>query len=50
MNGIAAVEPIELTETTETYYYKTIILITILITVLSVVNIAFLYRYIIEQG
>ncbi len=49
MNGIAAVEPIELTETTETYYYKTIILITILITVLSVVNIAFLYRYIIEQ-
>ncbi len=49
MNGIAVVEPIELTETTETYYYKTIILITILITILSAINIAFLYRYIIEQ-
>lgn len=49
MSDYAAVQPVELTETTETYYYKTIIGMAVLITILCGINIAVLYRYIVEK-
>lgn len=49
LTGLASVEPIELTDDNDIYYYKTIILISILVTLLSAINIAVLYRYIVEK-
>lgn len=41
-------QPIEFTAATEIYYYKTIILISVIIAVLAAINMAILYRYILK--
>ena len=40
---------LELTETTEIYFYKTIMLISVVIAILAAINMAILYRYILEK-
>ncbi len=42
-------QPIEFTAATEIYYYKTIMLISVIIAVLAAINMAILYRYILEK-
>ena len=47
--GLAYVQPLEFESTSEIYYYKTIILISIVIAILAAINMAILYRYILEK-
>ncbi len=42
-------QPIEFTAATEIYFYKTIMLISVIIAVLAAINMAILYRYILEK-
>ena len=49
MGEYTYVEEVEITETTEAYYYKTIILISVVIAILAAINMAILYRYIFEK-
>ena len=42
-------QDIQLTEAKEIYYYKTIMLISVVIAVLAAINMAILYRYILEK-
>ena len=47
--GLAYVQPLEFESTSEIYYYKTIILISVVIAILAAINMAILYRYILEK-
>jgi|GEM_PF-1235345 len=49
MGDVAYVENIEIQEEQEIYYYKTIILISVVIAILAAINMAILYRYILEK-
>ena len=49
MGDVAYLEKPEITDIVETYYYKTIILISIVIAILAAINMAILYRYIFEK-
>lgn len=49
MSGDVEIQPIDLTESTDKYYYKTIILISVIITLLSAINFTILYRFILEN-
>ena len=47
--GRATLPPMEFTEVSEIYYYRTILLISAVIAVLAAVNMAILYKYILER-
>lgn len=47
--GRAALPALEFTEVSELYYYRTILLISAVIAVLAAVNMAILYKYILER-
>ena len=49
MGDVAYLEKPEITDITETYYYKTIIIISVVIAILAAINMAILYRYILEK-
>ncbi len=49
LGGGAYVENITITDAKEIYYYKTIMLISVVIAVLAAINMAILYRYILEK-
>ncbi len=49
MGDVAYLEKPEITDITETYYYKTIIIISVIIAILAAINMAILYRYILEK-
>lgn len=45
----AALPPVEFTEVGEIYYYRTVLLISVVIAVLTAINMAILYRYILQR-
>ena len=47
--GLLFVQELEFVDATEIYYYKTIMLIAVVIAVLAAINMAILYRYILEK-
>ncbi len=49
LGGNVYLQEIKFTEATEIYYYKTIMLISVVIALLAAVNMAILYRYILEK-
>lgn len=49
MGDTVYLQPMEFTDATEIYYYKTVMLISVFIAVLAAINMAILYRYILEK-
>ncbi len=49
MGDMINIPEVELTEASQIYYYKTIMLISVVIAVLAAINMAILYRYILEK-
>lgn len=49
MGDYAYLESIQFTEAEEIYYYRTVLLISVIIAMLAAVNMAILYRYILER-
>lgn len=49
MGQYILIQPLQFTDANEIYYYRTIILISVVIAILAAVNMAILYRYILEK-